>query len=54
VLIARFPGAKNPTRRAVGDYGELTLEAARTKARRWLELIQVGNDPAAEEERAKR
>jgi integrase len=54
VLVARFPGAKNPTRRALGDYGELTLEAARTKARRWLELIQAGNDPAIEEERAKR
>jgi integrase len=54
VLIARFPGASNPTRRALGDYGELTLEAARKKARRWLELIQAGKDPAAEEERTKR
>jgi integrase len=54
VLVARFPGASNPTRRAIGAYGELTLEAARTEARRWLELIQAGKDPAAEEERAKR
>jgi integrase len=54
VLVARFPGADNPTRRALGDYGELTLWAARTKARRWLELIQAGKDPTAEEERAKR
>jgi integrase len=54
VLIARFPGASNPTRRALGDYGELTLEAARKKARKWLELIQAGKDPAAEEERTRR
>ena len=54
VLIARFPGSNNPTRRALGDYGELTLEAARKKARKWLELIQAGKGPAAEEERTKR
>jgi integrase len=54
VLITRFPGASNPTRRALGNYGELTLEAARKKARKWLELIQAGKDPATEEERNKR
>jgi hypothetical protein len=54
VLVARFPGGRNPTRRAIGDYGELTLETARAKARRWLELIQAGKDPACEEERTKR
>jgi integrase len=54
VLVSRFPGATNPTRRALGDCGELTLEAARTKARKWLEMIQAGKDPATEEERAKR
>jgi integrase len=53
-LVTRFPGAKNPTRRALGDYGELTLEAARKKARLWLELVQAGKDPAIEDERAKR
>jgi integrase len=53
-LVTRFPGAKNPTRRALGEYGELTLEGARTKARRWLEMIQAGKDPAVEEGRAKR
>ena len=31
-LVARFPGSKNPTRRALGDYGALTLEGARQKA----------------------
>src|SRR5262245_66465575 len=54
VLIARFPGSSNPTRRALGQYGELTLEAARNKARKWLELIARGIDPAQEVERERR
>lgn len=49
VLVRRFPGSDNPTRRAMGEYGALTLEQARTRARQWLELIQRGKDPAAEE-----
>jgi hypothetical protein len=53
VLVARFPRSSNPTRRSLGKYGELTLEAARTKARRWLELLQAGIDPATEVERAR-
>ena len=51
VLIARFPGSHNPTRRALGGYGELTLEKARGKARDWLELLRKGIDPKAEEDR---
>jgi integrase len=51
VLLTRFPGSKNPTRRALGEYGELTLEKARGKARDWLELIRKGVDPRDEEER---
>ena len=51
VLIARFPGSRNPTRRALGGYGELTLEKARGKARDWLELLRKGIDPKAEEDR---
>src|SRR5262245_1341109 len=54
VLIRRFPGGKNPTRRALGAYGELTLEAARAKARHWLELIARGTDPADEVARLRR
>src|SRR5262245_10833355 len=54
VLIKRFPGGKHPTRRALGAYGELTLEAARTKAREWLVLIARGVDPADEMARLKR
>jgi len=51
VLVARYPGSKNPTRRALGVYGAITLEGARKKARDWLELIRRGVDPAIEQER---
>src|SRR5436309_1833892 len=54
VLIKRFPGARNPTRRVLGAYGALSLEAARNKARAWLELIARGVDPRAEAEREQR
>jgi hypothetical protein len=51
VLIARYPGSSNPTRRAIGEYGALSLEQARERARAWLEMIRKGVDPALEEER---
>jgi integrase len=54
VLVGRFPGGKNPTRRALGEYGALTLEQARSKARNWLELIRKGIDPKVQEERGRR
>jgi integrase len=52
-LLKRFPGSPNPTRRLVGQYGAITLEQARATARRWLELLQAGIDPATEAERAR-
>jgi integrase len=51
VLATRYPGSDNPTRRALGEYGKLTLEQARNKARRWLELVGQGIDPHVEIER---
>jgi hypothetical protein len=52
VLIARYPlNPKNPTRRALGELGKLTLEQAREKARVWLALIDKGIDPKIEEAR---
>ena len=39
VLGARFPGSKHFTPRELGEYGSLTLEQAREKARAWLALI---------------
>jgi integrase len=52
VLIARYPlNPKNPTRRALGDYGKVTLEEAREKARGWLGMIGRGIDPKVEDAR---
>jgi Arm domain-containing DNA-binding protein len=48
ILRARFPGSRNPTRRALGGYGELTLERARARARDWIEFLSQGKDPAVE------
>ena len=45
VLAKRWGGSKNPTARAVCRVGELTLAEARTKARRWLEIREQGDDP---------
>src|SRR5215471_1598206 len=43
VLRGRFPlNPKNPTRRALGDYGAISLAEARDKARSWLALIDKG------------
>jgi len=51
VLNTRYPGSSNPAPRALGSYGELTLEEARDKARRWRNLIKRGIDPQIQEER---
>ncbi|MGH7088247.1 MAG: tyrosine-type recombinase/integrase [Stellaceae bacterium] len=52
VLVARYPShPKHPTRRALGDHGEITLEEAREKARAWIALIRKGVDPKIEEAR---
>jgi integrase len=51
VLITRFPGHRTPTRRSLGEYPTVSLEQARDKARRWIELVKRGIDPAVEEER---
>jgi integrase len=51
VLVARYPGSTNPTRRALGEYGVLGLAQARAKARKWHDLLARGIDPAVEAER---
>jgi hypothetical protein len=53
VLITRYPGHRSPARRALGVYDALTLDAARDKARAWIELVHKGIDPALVEEREK-
>jgi integrase len=49
ILIARYPGSPNPTRRALGEYPAISLEKARTRARAWRDLIDQGIDPKAYE-----
>ena len=51
VLTTRYPGSSNPTRRALGEVGELGLAEARQKAREWLRQIGMGVDPTAEARR---
>ena len=50
ILLTRYPGTPNPARRALGDYGGLTLDAARAEARHWIGLLQQGLDPSEHEE----
>jgi integrase len=54
VLYARFPKSPHPTRRALGRYGQLSLEAARDKAAQWRSMIDKGIDPAVAEEEERR
>ena len=51
ILIARYPGSANPTRRALGEYPSLSLGEARERAKDWRALIRKGIDPKAEEAR---
>ena len=48
VLVGRYPGRENPTRRAIGTYPAISLEQARNTARDWIALVQRGIDPAVQ------
>jgi integrase len=52
VLLARFGGRTNPTRRAIGAFPHISLDRARTMAAEWNALIERGLDPRKEKERA--
>ena len=45
-LYRRFPGSPSPVRRALGRFGEISLDDARTKARDWIAQIKLGIDPS--------
>jgi integrase len=51
VLVARYPGSTNPTRRTLGEYPTMTLARARAEATRWHVLLREGIDPRIEAER---
>jgi integrase len=50
-LRAKFPGKKGRIRRELGEFGRLTCDDARTKARRWLSSLAQGQDPQLTERR---
>jgi integrase len=51
ILRIRYPGSSTPSRREIGNCVDITLTAAREKARKWRSLVAQGIDPAVEEER---
>jgi hypothetical protein len=51
ILMARYPGSNNPTRRAIGHYPTISLAKARQIAAQWREWIAKGKDPADEIDR---
>ena len=54
MLLARYPGSTNPTRRKLGEYPSLSLEKARKKARDWIDLIKDAKDPREEDDARRR
>jgi integrase len=53
ILYARFSAGAAPTRRVIGTYGAVSLEAARHTAGEWRSLIDKGIDPAVVEAEAR-
>lgn len=54
ILAGRFPGKRHYTRRELGEYGVVSLEQAREKARAWRVMVRQSVDPKAVEEGARR
>jgi len=50
ILLARYPGSDNPTRRAVGEYPSDSLAEAHKRARKWRDWLGEGKDPKHEEQ----
>jgi hypothetical protein len=50
-ILALSDASEKPTQQALGMVGSLTVNAARNKARRWLDLISKEIDPKIEEQR---
>jgi len=53
MLTAVYPGQADATRRQLGQWGQLLIELAREKARRWIAWIEKGLDPGKMEEASK-
>ena len=48
VLLARFGGAKNASRLAIGQFPDTKLKKAKKTAEEWNALVEQGGDPRAE------
>ncbi len=48
IIYCRMPGSRNPTRRKLGRFPEMSLDDARTKAEEWFLKIRRGTDPSLE------
>jgi integrase len=53
ILRTRYPGGSSPTRREIGRCSDISLAAAREKARKWRAMVGQGIDPLAAEEEAR-
>ena len=42
VLHTRYPGSRNPTRRALGSFPDMKLDEAWAEVVRWRQLIKAG------------
>jgi integrase len=49
ILRTRYPGSSSPSRREIGNCADISLTAAREKARKWRALVGQGVDPLAVE-----
>src|SRR5450759_4779577 len=52
ILYTRVPPGRMPARLWLGDANDLSLAAARKKARDWLDIIAKGRDPREDARRA--
>jgi integrase len=52
VLYLRWPGSRTPARREVANADKLPLAMARTRAREWLALVELGVDPRQKQRQA--
>jgi integrase len=49
ILRTRYPGSSSPSRREIGNCADISLTAAREKARKWRSMVGQGIDPLAVE-----
>src|SRR5271163_2264847 len=53
ILWRRYGDAKNPAARRLGTVGAMTVDQAREKAAKWIEMIERGESPRTVERRTR-